>query len=85
MIIFYIRERLLFHLKLLLFHYDLSCFSSIFNDSLPPFSPIFPLYSSALIGDNILYFGGGAKNSNSVSVLRMGACTYGKFLRHDIV
>lgn len=35
--------------------------------------------SAALIGDNILYFGGGANNSNGVSVLKIGASTYGKY------
>ena len=39
---------------------------------------LYPLqFSSALIGDNILYFGGGANNSNGVSVLRIGSSSYG--------
>jgi hypothetical protein len=41
-------------------------------------SPYFLYPSAALIGDNILYFGGGANNSNGVSVLKIGASTYGK-------
>jgi hypothetical protein len=35
--------------------------------------------SAALIGENILYFGGGANNSNGVSVLKIGASAYGKY------
>jgi hypothetical protein len=41
---------------------------------LPCFYP-----SAALIGENILYFGGGANNSNGVSVLKIGASSYGKY------